>query len=449
MSTVLDSILDNDKSNQENDYTDSSETSDDDTEIFHGKERVLKRLEKLARPSEEKNLPLKTPVWQDEDDESDGEVNVAKKRKWTQEERTQKFQEIVGEPSWVKKVRDSDSEEDDVLKTSASLVTSVKNKLRDGVLGIKRVRDLNRSTYSERKTTSIIFHPTSTVAICAGENGIANVYAVDGKKNGKLHSMGFENYQITSAVLVNGQELILGGRKPFFHTYDLISGKSHQIKLPKAQNVTNLKSICLSPNGKYLASIGKLGELHLFDSNTKELLRTFKQEYQATSTSFTQDSKYLLAHSKSNEVTIFDIHASKPLHKWYDEGCVNGTTISICNGLLATGSAQGAVNLYNLSSVFKEKYPTVVKSCLNLTTKITTTQFNPTSELLMFGSSEVAEAAKIVHVPSCSVYSNFPGTFSKIGQPAVVGFSPNSGYMAIGNNKSTIALFRLKNFSNY
>lgn len=449
MSTDLDYFTSIEKVVDNESDTDDSYDSDD---IFYGKERVLKKLEQQAKSSKRANTNLKTPVWEDEDDEIEGlqkdeSSKPAKKRKWTQEERTQEYQNIVGQPSWVKKVEESDSDEDDILKTSG--LVEAEKKLKDGVISIKRVKDLNRSTYSERNTTAIMFHPSSTVAICTGENGIATVYAVDGKKNEKLHSIGIENYQITSAVLIGGQELILGGRKPFYRTYDLITGKSYQLKLPKAQNVTNLKSICKSPDEKYFAATGKFGEVHLFDTKTKELIRTFKQENKATGISFTSNSKYLFSHSRSNEVTIFDLNASKPLHKWFDWGCVNGTTISHCNGLVATGNGQGVVNIYNLDTVMKEKYPEPIKTCMNLTTKITTTQFNPTSELLMFSSSEVAEAAKIVHVPTCNVYSNFPGTFSKLGQATAVAFSPGSGYMAIGNQKNTIALFRLKNFANY
>lgn len=445
----IDYILNNFDCKAEDNAKDSNDSmSEEENGIFYAKERVLKRFDKRAKPSKKPKDIKKTPVWRDEDDESELVEVPTKKRKWTQEERAENFQRIVGEPSWLKRCHESDSDEDELLKTSGNLITT-SGKLKDGVLGIKRMKDLNRSTYSEHNITSVIFHPSSTVAICTGENGVANIYAVDGKKNEKLHSIGFEDYQITSAVLVDGRELIVGGRRPFFHTYDLIAGKSEQIKLPKALNVTNLRNIRLSPDGKCFASMGKFGEIHLFDTKSKELLRTFKQEYMATAVDFTPDSKYLFAHSRYNEVTIFDICSSKPTSKWIDEGCVNGTTLNICNGLIATGSAQGVANIYDLASVQKEKYPQAIKSFVNLTTKITTTQFNPSSELLVFSSSEVAESAKMAHFPSCNVFTNFPGTFSKLGQPTSVAFSPNSGYMAIGNRKNTVALFRLKHYSDY
>lgn len=432
--------------------SDDSESSNNDVpDLFSGKERVLKRLEKRQNNKQTKSKVEKRPVWQDNDDDIyENDRKPSKRRHLTNEQRRERYQQIVGEPAWVKPpiADESASEDDDPLTTKSGLLTTG-SKVCSGLLHTKKLRDLNRATYSEHNITSIIFHPTSTVAICTGRNGVANIYAVDGKKNEKLHSLGFEKYPITSAVLVDGRELIVGGLKPFYYTYDLISGKSEQFKLPKEHNVTNLKDMALSPDNKLLATPGRFGEVHIFDTKTKELINTFKQEYVSTALEFTPDSKYLLSHSKTNEVSIFDLAASKPHHKWIDEGCLKGTALSINGKVLAAASAQGVVNIYDMPSVQRERYPTPVKAMMNLTTEITNLQFNSTGELLVFGSAEVPEAIKMVHFPSGTVFMNFPIQFQKLGKPTAMAFSPNSGYMAVGNRESTVSLFRLKDFASY
>lgn len=428
--------------------------SEDDTpDIFIGKERVLKKLEQLTKgPGYE--IDKKRPVWQDDDDESSDEDDLTetnktayKRRKLNKNQRSRELQHLSGEPDWVKGPRDSDSSDDELVQTSTKLMEKNTGHLQENVLVIKRLKDLNRSTYSEKRVSSIIFHPTSTVAICTGANGIANIYTVDGKKNEKLHSIAFENFEITCAGLVDGQELIIGGKKPHFFTYDLLSGKSRKIMLPKT--VTKLKKFVLSPCGKYIAVVGRFGEVHLFSTKSKELIQTFKQEYFCSALAFTHDSKQIFSHSVSNEVSILDVTGGKISHKWVDEGCINGTTLSLTETLAATGSKQGVVNIYDINQVQKSHYPIAKKAITNLTTKISATVFNPNSEILAMCSEDIPEAARMIHFPSLTAFNNFPGNLSKLGNPKVMAFSPMGGFFAVGNRNKTVALYRLKHYNNY
>lgn len=48
-----------------------------------------------------------------------------------------------------------------------------------------------------------------------------------------------------------------------------------------------------------------------------------------------------------------------------------------------------------------------------------------------------------VHLPSFSVFANFPSKTLDLGRVETIAFSPNSGYMAIGNNIGGARLIRL------
>lgn len=55
---------------------------------------------------------------------------------------------------------------------------------------------------------------------------------------------------------------------------------------------------------------------------------------------------------------------------------------------------------------------------------------------------------KLVHLPSCSVYSNWPLEKAPFRKVESMDFSPNGSYFAIGNNKGNVFLYRLNYFSN-
>lgn len=159
----------------------------------------------------------------------------------------------------------------------------------------------------------------------------------------------------------------------------------------------------------------------------------------------------LFGHSNTGEVTLWDMNTRRVRHKFIDEGCLQGTTIDISssNQFLATGSAQGVVNLYNMDDVLQKKLPKPTKSIFNLTTNITRLKFNPSSEILAFASAEIQNAIKLFHIGSQSVFSNFPNFGTKMGHINTLNFSPGSGYLAFGDRKSIVSLYRLKHFKNY
>lgn len=432
--------------------------------VFGNKDKLLKNLQTTAeRKSKKRKKHAQKPrrsAWKDSDDEGDDiVVNPESKQpelKRKQDHKQQlksKFERILGTPAWAELDRkiEQDSDDDDTLQTIGHLAQPANQALVRGVLSFKKMKDLNRATYAEGPSiTGIEFNPYSTVSLVAGSQGIATLYSIDGKKNERLHSLEFKNYPIRMCRFnKDGTEAIFGGSQKYFYTYDLIGGHTQRVFLPKT--ITKLSQFEVSPCGKYIGVIGRFGEVHLLYSSTKELITTFKQEHVATALAFSTDSMHLLTHSVDSEVNIFDLRQQRYVHRFTDDGCINGSHLSISpNGhLLATGSGQGVVNVYNYNDVFKSAIPMPVKTLLNLTTAISTTKFNHTSEVLAFASKDVNDAVKLVHFPSGTVYSNFPGIQGNLGKPTVVQFSPQSGYLAIGNQSKEVSLYRIKHYNDY
>jgi U3 small nucleolar RNA-associated protein 18 len=85
---------------------------------------------------------------------------------------------------------------------------------------------------------------------------------------------------------------------------------------------------------------------------------------------------------------------------------------------------------------------------MNLTTAITDIKFNPTSQILAICSKWKKNAVKLVHLPSYTVFQNFPGTAQGVLRyPFSIDFSHKSEFMALGNDEGRAHLFRFSHFS--
>lgn len=94
-----------------------------------------------------------------------------------------------------------------------------------------------------------------------------------------------------------------------------------------------------------------------------------------------------------------------------DTGGFSTTKLAVSpNGqLLATGSKMGSVNLFHIAPDTELLEETPFKSLPNLTTSITDLTFNHSSEMLAMCSKWQKNALRVAHIPSYTVFQNFPG----------------------------------------
>ena len=451
--------------------------------LFGDKTKLIKNLEKaISKPrkhgtevhsdneerkdDDTKKAKKRKPVWDDADDEEIqlGEVKRETKRtgpldhlrmdKSYKEYLTAKFTRIVNQPKWASldetKEKDSDDEEDEeLLRTVGFLNKPSASILSSGHLQMKRMKDVNRATYAEGHVNSIQFHPNSTAALVAGDKGVATIYAIDGNQNDKLHNIHITNFPIRCArILPCGTKAVFGSITRQAYLYDLMSAKETCYRLRRDHG--NLSNFQVSPCGRYLVAAGQSGEIHIYEAKTFELIRTLKQNDDVSSLCFTGDSQKIIVNGNSSSVCIFSLRQQKLEHRFIDDGCIHGGAMDLSPNqrLLATGSREGVVNVYDFDKVMLTTAPQPEKTFLNLTTSISCVRFNHTSELLAFSSFLCHDAVKIAHFPSGTVYANFPGYMPKIGYARTLEFSPQSAYFAIGTKKAC-PLFRFKHFQNY
>jgi U3 small nucleolar RNA-associated protein 18 len=101
--------------------------------------------------------------------------------------------------------------------------------------------------------------------------------------------------------------------------------------------------------------------------------------------------------------------------------------------------------VYSTASLEKES-PAPLKAIENMTTSIEHIVFNHDAQCMAISSRMKKDALKLVHLPSLTVFANFPTSSTPLHIVSAIDFSPNSGYMAIGNARGKVLLYRLNHY---
>ena len=142
-----------------------------------------------------------------------------------------------------------------------------------------------------------------------------------------------------------------------------------------------------------------------------------------------------------------------------------------CLCAFVTRSKSGIVNVYgsNASSSWSNSdRPRPLKSIGNLTTSISTVQFNHDSQLLAIASKTKKDQMRLVwlilccskrlntydlnlqiHIPSLTAFSNWPTSGTPLGHVSSVDFSAGGEYFAIGNTRGRVLLYHLKDYDTH
>ncbi|RUP10416.1 hypothetical protein BC936DRAFT_140011, partial [Jimgerdemannia flammicorona] len=122
-------------------------------------------------------------------------------------------------------------------------------------------------------------------------------------------------------------------------------------------------------------------------------------------------------------------------------------------------SRTGVVNIYDRSCVDPlVAAPRPRKSILNLTTSVHALRFNHDAQIMGIASRSKKDQFKLVrpslffslmvcvHLPSMTVFSNWPTSGTPLSYVNCFDFSPGGGYLAIGNDKGRVLLYRVGHY---
>ncbi|KAI9008231.1 WD40-repeat-containing domain protein [Gaertneriomyces semiglobifer] len=433
---------------------DSIEDDDDDAEAAAEEDHV---------PPSITDLP---PAWVDDDDVVVDIVTTKRLRKLRKdydettlsskeyEERLRRqFLKMHPTPRWAKRATEETSTSTDdllkLLRTSAPILDQKRKKrtLNPDRLDIMRVKDANQMAYSSSVVQTVRFHPTAPVLMTGGYDRTLRLFQVDGKRNPKIQSLYIKDLPIHRAHFTpDGTEILITGKRNYYYTFDIEKGVVERYSKLAGHDDVNFAESYISSDSNMFAFTGRDGLIHLVSRRTKQWITDLKMNGTVRRLDFSKDGKFLYSFGGDGEVYTWDLGERKCVHKFFDEGCVKATALAVTggyNGLIATGSDTGVVNIYQTSSAMASSAPKPQKTILNLTTSISSLRFSPDSQILALASMDKKDAMRLLHVPSGKVFQNWPTQQTPLGYVSSIDFSRGGGYLATGNDKGKVLLYRL------
>lgn len=288
------------------------------------------------------------------------------------------------------------------------------------------------------------------------------LFHIDGKDNQKVQSYFIKDMPIFSANFTpDGSEIILTGRRNYFYSLGLESGRVTRTFGIRGTSITVivLTSIgrqersfewsYVSPCNKYIIVLGKDGYIILLSAKTKQWVANLKMNSGVVDVAFSPSSNQLWSLGFDGSVYQWNLDTKSCLHVFTDNGSILGTAISISPNekLIAVGSSSGVVNLYDIDTVTASENPQPKKVIMNLTTSVSNILFHPGSDLLVISSKTLKDSLKIIHIPTLQVVKNWPTDATPLGYVFTTAFSPDGQYLTIGNDKGKVLLYRLEAFA--
>ncbi|XP_047068579.1 U3 small nucleolar RNA-associated protein 18 homolog [Lolium rigidum] len=348
---------------------------------------------------------------------------------------------------------ESDEEEggvDNTLRNNDELVVKGTAKLLPGMLDFSRLVNANAQDPSSGPINSVQFHRNGQLMLVAGLDKHLRFFQIDGKRNPKIQSIFIDDCPVHKAsFLPDGSEVILSGRRKFFYSFDLVKAAVSKIGPLTGREEKSLESFEISPDSKTIAFVGNEGYILLVSTKTKQLIGTLKMNGNVRSLAFADGGNQLLSSGGDGHVYHWDLRTRKCMHKATDEGSLTG--LSLCtspdSSYFATGSSSGIVNVYKRDEFLGGKRKPL-KTIENLTTDIGQMKFNHDAQILAICSGKERNGMRLVHVPSFTVYQNWPGPRFSLQYPRCLDFSPGSGFLSVGHAGGKVLLYKLHHYQN-
>lgn len=362
-------------------------------------------------------------------------------------------------------------------------------------LDILRLKDANASHPSHSAIQSLSFHPSKPLLLTGGYDKTLRIYHIDGKANHlvtSLHLVGSPIQTCTFYTTLSNQDeqkIFTAGRRRYMHSWDLsLENLTHSqtakiekfsrlyghestqksfenFKMAHLQNAQTKSThgiILLQGNNGWVNILHATTGLWLMGCKIEGVITDFCIDYQPIS--HNKFTTVLIAVNTYGEVWEFDLNNNgHVITRWKDQGGMGITKIQVGGGTtaispahqiskikpnrwLAVGSESGFVNLYDRNNTLSSSTPTPIAALDQLTTTISSLQFSPDGQILCMASRAVKDALRLVHLPSCTVFSNWPTSGTPLGKVTSVTFSPTGELLAVGNEQGKVRLWKLNHY---
>lgn len=387
---------------------------------------------------------------------------------------------------------DASSDEDDVDPSAlplekflrdASLLNGEgrrkKRKLRPEVIDIQRTRDI--SDTHKGPVESLCFHPQHPVLLSSSTSSIIFLHHVNPTAhptpNPQLTSVQVKSVPVRRSAFLNpdGDEIIFAGRRRFFHSWNISSGlvkKVTRIQGHQHEQKT-MERFRLAPDGRHMALIATSrkggGMLNIISVGSMQWVAQARLDSRGGIADFSwwRNGEGITILGRDGQVAEWSLASRRTVGLWRDEGSVGGTVMGLGGkggpaGLgedrwVAMGSNSGVVNIYDRNTLVSKvgddgcieikPLPEPVRRYEQLTTPITTISFSHDGQLLAFASQHKKDALKLVHLPTCTVYRNWPTEQTPLGRVTAIAFGTGKEadlVLAVGNDMGKVRLWEVR-----
>eukprot|EP00300_Choanocystis_sp_HF-7_P002289 c11762_g1_i1.p1 GENE.c11762_g1_i1~~c11762_g1_i1.p1 ORF type:complete len:342 (+),score=57.54 c11762_g1_i1:69-1094(+) len=323
--------------------------------------------------------------------------------------------------------------------------------LAASVIDLQRLTNANVQAVSKCVVQVCAFHPdpTTNLLMTAGLDKHIRVFRVNGKTNPLVHATYLRELPIFHAAFSpSGNCVWASGRRSVIYQLDLEQGAVTRYN-PLTEDNFGQTKFAVDANGGMLAFSGRDSSVHFVDTRSHQRAFTVQGRAQIAALDFAPTHPmHLVTAGSEGLVHIFDVRTRRCLNICQDEGSLNTTQLTFSSdGNLTTGSTSGVVNVYKYSSFLESDRPKPTKAIMNLTTRISSIACHPQGELYSFASSEKKGAIRLLHVPTFTVFRNWPLPKNPLRYITSTAFSPRGAYMCLGDDKGQVLLYRLKHYS--
>ncbi|PGH00815.1 U3 small nucleolar RNA-associated protein 18 [Blastomyces parvus] len=366
-----------------------------------------------------------------------------------------------------------------------------KRKLRQEVLDIQRMKDVGKGQPSTIE--SLTFHPHYPLLLSSGPASTLFLHHISPKSvspNPLLTSLHVRRTPIHTSAFSSptGNQIYFSGRRRYFHIWDLDTGKVEKVNGPadRKEEQKSMERFKLSPCGRWMGFVGSArkggGIVTILSTTTLQWVSQVRIDSHNGVADFAwwSDGEGMCVVGKNGEVSEWDGRQKRIVARWIDEGAVGTTVISLGgksgrtqiggDRWVAVGSSSGIVNIYDrrpwaaaVAEIEKKSKgkkvdgeedhgdgqsgiplnPKPTRMLDQLTTPISHLVFSADGQLLVMASRWKKDALRLIHLPSCTIYKNWPTSNTPFGRISAVAIAPTSDMLAVANEQGKIRLWEI------
>ncbi|KAF5241328.1 hypothetical protein FAUST_4010 [Fusarium austroamericanum] len=361
------------------------------------------------------------------------------------------------------------------VNSLAGVGSNQKRRLRPEVIDIQRTREIPDK--HNAPVGNLSFHPEYPVLLSSSTASVLYLHhiapAAHPTPNPQLTSVQIKQVDVRRAEFLypHGDKVFFAGRRKYFHHWDLKSGvvqKTTQILGHRFEH-KSMERFKLSPCGSYMAIVASTkkggGIINILNTTSMQWITAARLSSRNGIADFAwwSTGNGMTILGKDGQVGEYNMESRSFVGIWHDEGCVGGIVLALGghqgpaalgdDRWVSVGSNSGITNIYdrnellvlNSEEVAIKERPTPTRVLEQLVTPITHITFSPDGQLMAFGSQHKKDALRLVHLPTCTVYRNWPTDQTPLGRITAVAFGNQSDLLAVGNDTGKIRLWEIRN----